>query len=106
MENLNNLPPFYAGQKVVYITGKHMPKNSIHTIKSCFRSECGCWGVLINKEEYHIINTGSFSCTVCGNDFSKLSNGWKAESFRPAQEQIMKLVSYSKVLKEQPISVN
>jgi len=46
--NLKNLPPFYVGQKVVYITGISMPKDSIHIISDCLKKECNCYVVSVN----------------------------------------------------------
>lgn len=50
MENLNNLPPFYVGQKVVYITGDNMPKNSIHIVREVILADCGCFILKINTK--------------------------------------------------------
>jgi hypothetical protein len=50
MKNLNNLPPFYEGQKVVYITGIAMPKYSIHTVKAVIKHPCGLYSIRIGVD--------------------------------------------------------
>lgn len=105
--NKLNLPPFYVGQKVVYITGINMPKNSIHTISEIVKKPCGCCiGIRINNEPF-IPTSGFFSnirCVNCGNIYPRaLDTGelWNPESFRPLQQQKFPLMTFSKIVEKE-----
>jgi hypothetical protein len=116
MNNLNNLPPFYIGQKVVYITGKIMPKDSIHIVSDIKREDCGCWVISINGYKLHSSLPPKpykcFTCDSCGGIMLETwtSNdgfdGWNPNSFRAIQEQSFPLLTYSKVLEEVAVSAN
>jgi hypothetical protein len=114
----SNIPPFYIGQKVVYITGVNMPKNSIHKVLACYKSACGkCWSVIIEAlSNYNPKNIGECThvkCPRCNSVQTKqqflqnaVKGGWCAESFRPVQELKMKKVELSKLMEELPVSAN
>lgn len=107
MENevLNNLPPFYVGQKVVYITGKNMLKDSIHTVSEIEKSRCGCYFIWIGNE---VKIKGKpfdyYSCVECGKislgSFIH-SNGWSSKSFRPLQESVFPSLTMSRVIEKE-----
>ena len=67
----SNIPPFHIGQKVMYITGKNMPKDSMHIVKDIYQSECGCWSMTINNEEtvYSPIRCKEIICMDCGKEY-------------------------------------
>lgn len=99
MGKLNNLPPFYIGQKVVYITGSFMSKGSIHTVKGVNQYSCGCWLIDIgtvgnNPNGTYCHKHGENYCTTSPIDY------WASLSFRAYQEQKLKLISLTKVLEE------
>lgn len=109
MNSLNNLPPFYIGQKVVYITGIHMPKGSIHTVSDYHEAPCGCKSIAINGHKI-TRKTGEFNCTDHPGEFigtyDNDDNTYYPESFRPLVEQTLPLISYSKVLEEVLVGTN
>jgi len=90
-----NLPPFYIGQKVIYITGISMPKDSVHTVSDMRQNICGCWSIEINGAVIKTIpfkNDGTHvSCDDC-NYFEPLRSshfkltGWDPRSFRAIKE--------------------
>jgi len=107
--SLNNLPPFYIGQKVVYITGHNMPKDSIHIVYDYYQSECGCWSIAIDNKPFEIKET--LRRCICCNDIRNgkafINNtGWIYTSFRALKEQSFPLLTYSKVLEEVGVSAN
>jgi len=108
---LNNMPLFYVGQKVVYITGISMPKNSIHTVSDYVIDPCGCHRVYIDGE-IKIVNKGKnpntslFRCIDCGTVYPKSKGishdyGWKVSSFRAVQEQSYPLMTFSKIVEKE-----
>ena len=108
MEN-NNLPPFYPGQKVVYITGHNMPKGSIHAVESCFKQECGCWALYIACDKStKRLDADFWSCPECGKKVNYrpvIRQSWCASSFRPIQQQRFPLIKLSQI-KEQELCAN
>lgn len=109
---LSNLPPFYIGQKVVYITGANMPKNSVHTVRGVFKQACGCIMILIDRESNRMPNdTTHVRCVECNKRVTigeYIDAGWFATSFRPVQEQAFPSLTYSKVVEKESelISLN
>lgn len=104
MNILNNLSPFYIGQKVVYITGIYHPKNTIYTIKDIIKYPCGCYGIDIGEKD-------TYGISICGDHNSYLNTPsniayYDSNSFRPLQELKFPLISYSKVLEEQLVGSN
>jgi len=107
--NLNNLPPFYIGQKVIYITGTNMPKDSIHTVSGLHKSDCGCYVIQINgqppKVEIGDISNPNWKCKQCGKQYKKTNENcfrrWLASSFRPLQEETFPLIELSKVIEKE-----
>ena len=102
-----NLPPFYAGQKVVaLVTGFGMNKGDQKTVISCFK-HCCQWhidiGLLSPVDK-------TFTCKKC-NSKLQLINGKtlypEAVCFAPVQENFQS-ISLEKVLEEETklISVN
>lgn len=114
---MNNLPPFHVGQKVVYITGIRMPKNSIHIVTRVCKYNCGCWAIEIDTggppNAYHPTTT-HVRCNYCHKaepiwDFLPMfENCWDAESFRAAQELGFPLIQLTKVIEkeQQLVSAN
>lgn len=104
MEKLN-LPPFHIGQKVIYITGKYMPKNSIHTVEEVIKDVCGCYIISVNtktpKVEYGVTH---LYCGVCKKQFpinKWKTNYWNASSFRAAEEINIPLMTFSEIKKKE-----
>lgn len=103
---MKNLPPFYIGQKVIYITGKNMPKNSIHTVTDVFEKGCGCcFSIEIDsKPEPYCVNTDNaidFKCTHCNKVYAITSQnrrvGWNPESFRATEDIKASVMSFTKI---------
>ncbi len=97
--NKLNLPPFYIGQKVIYITGNNMPKDSIHTIINIIKMHCGCFCIDIGKQ------CNVLTKTYCINHASKIGpflpsskiQWFNSNSFRPFQQQSFPLIKLSKI---------
>lgn len=114
--SLNNLPPFYIGQKVVYITGRNMPKLSKHIISDIKQEDCGCWVMSINGHKLHSALPPKpykgFTCDICNGVMFEIwtstdgLDGWNPNSFRAIKEQSFPLLTYSKVLEEVAVSAN
>jgi len=112
MNNLNNLPPLYIGQKVVYITGYNMPKDSIHIVKDVFKIKC-CNTWIISITTPFIIGKGYHLCSCCNTELSSdfilnipKNQSFSASSFRAIESQSFPLLTYSKVLEEVAVSAN
>lgn len=115
MEHLNNLPPFYIGQKVVYITGKNMPKGTIDTIIDIKPNWCSCCPYVLllkdNKVDDDFRDCSNVECECCGEivpleKHLTIRFFWFSTSFRPLQEQTFPLISMKKVLEEQLVCSN
>lgn len=95
-----NLPPFYVGQRVVYITGVHMPKYSVHTVMDIRQHPCGCWIVNINdiSIQSDIAIGETVRCLQCDKVFKNThGSGFLSTSFRPLQEQKAPLMTFSEI---------
>ena|ERR1700741_4777634 len=114
---LNNLPPFYIGQKVIYITGINMPKGIIDIVIDIKKCPCKCdtHMILLSKNKYEEEFLDStiplVECELCGNivdvkDELEIMGYWLASSFRSLQEQTFPLISYSKVLDKELVCAN
>ena len=99
--NLNNLPPFYVGQKVVAVASHSQglfKQGQIFTIKSVFISKCKCndWSVTIG----YTSNNKLKECSTCGavwdNDFS-----FSATRFAPLQESVFPSLTMSRVIEKE-----
>mgnify|MGYP003490020378 CR=1 FL=1 len=85
MEKMN-LPPFYIGQKVVYVgSGRTFPLNSIHTISDLKKDSCGCWSVEVDGKNIEFKNEYS-RCKACGKVYTGFYYGYFTSAFRPVQE--------------------
>jgi len=99
MNELNNFAPFFVGQKVVYITGKCMAKDSIHVVRGVTQYSCGCWAIDIGESH----NSRGCYCSKHNSDPIYTRKAYyQASSFRPLQEQKFPLISYKKVLETTP----
>ena len=108
MENLNNLPPFYVGQKIVYITGHNMPKDSIHIVKGIKISCCEGYAVNVGiktKRYFEHKNNGitHIRCSKCKriSEIDDFFNWILASSFRPLQESPFPSLTMKEVVKEE-----
>jgi len=113
MDNLN-LPPFYIGETVEYITGNSMLKSTKVIVTHVFKTECGCWNILFNNSNSFIIGE-DVECPACNKIFSYSEEelytgrvGWLASSFRSLQESTFPSLTWSKVLEKESelISMN
>lgn len=99
-----NIAPFQIGDKVIYITGISMPKNSIHEITGLHIHACGCWAVAINNIPFREMNvtTPMVRCIICYDVHSSRHykiDGWAATSFRKVSEQPMKKLTFKEIEK-------
>lgn len=104
MKNLlNNLPPFYVGENVVYITGNSMPKNSVHIVSDIWKDPCGCFSLSINgklRDGIKSINpfTKCYRCEkIYSSDLEISESGWESESFKSLQKQKLKLITFKQI---------
>jgi uncharacterized protein YqfB (UPF0267 family) len=106
MENLKNLPPFYAGQEVVAVRDHSQlayMKGDEFVVKSIYR-DCCQWLITVGKKS----SAEYVTCTVCKVRRRKHSDDYEfgASGFAPKQELKMKTLTFSEVMKEQLISMN
>lgn len=102
MENLN-LPPFYVGQRVVYLTGNHMVKGSIHPVKAIVQMSCGCWLIDVGVS---VDNANGYRCSKDGGIFMKQnteSSFFDATSFAPIEEQFRSITFEEVISIESPL---
>jgi hypothetical protein len=71
---------WYVGQKVVYVTGKNMPKNSEHIILGLQTFSCGCVAFDIGTRRNRHLN---ISVCDCLNVLPYNGCEWESTSFRP-----------------------
>jgi hypothetical protein len=104
------LPPFYIGQKVVYITGKDMPKDSIHTVREIIKTTCGCHWIDIGRTFSNMSYPPTVKCFSCGNmiirDNDNNIKWYHTTSFRPLQELKFPLMTFSRVIEKELVSAN
>lgn len=105
MENqLNNLPPFYIGQKVVSLqTHKGQVKGEIYTVTGVF--QCVCKSYLISWGAPHGIAGARCNCHNCCSFMPVPSNNpyWVApqEYFAPIQENPFPSLTMKQVIKKE-----
>ena len=98
-----NIPPFYVGQKVMYITGDNMPKNSTHIVSDIWQKECGCWVIQINNNiEFATKKSDEvWRCAKCKssrpNSPNTVKAGWLASSFRAIEEIKTPLMTFKEI---------
>ncbi len=106
---LNNLPPFYVGQKVVsLVNGIKFPelkKGNTYTVLSIHKFSCGCHGINVGIKITH----GSLFIKCCGESTIIPHNGIKyhrSEIFTPLQHAKFPLLKLTRVIEEQLIAQN
>lgn len=98
---MKNIPPFYVGQKVVYITGICMPKNTICKVSYICREDCGCWVMGVNNETPSSANI-IMRCNLCGCiTIPKANHAFDCNSFRPLQELKAQMLTFEKIKEEE-----
>ena len=104
MEKKVNIAPFIVGDKVVYITGISMPKNSRHIVSEIRQDICGCWTIGINgipiKLDYKFNTVFRCSCGAI-NDIDMI--GWDAKSFRKIAEQKPPMLTFEKIKEDESV---
>ena len=108
MEHLNNLPPFYVGQKVVYIKNIALLENSIHIVRSIRPWPCGCFDVFVDAYNFTAHSNWSGRVRCPDHDWCMLpgSCGIDSKSFRPVLQEKAPLIKLIKVIEEQPVIAN
>lgn len=103
--NLNNLPPFYIGETVEYITGKNMPKGTHVIVTGIKREGCGCWTISFKDNPFFDDGLGNelVKCACCKKKFRNSNElcGWFSTSFSPIKKQSFPLISLSKVIEKE-----
>jgi len=112
----NNLPPFYLGEEVEYVTGENMPKGTKVTVTLVYRYPCGCWGINhdCNKDKliYEAPPSGLWRCYDCKCMFSQktYTNLWDPSAFRSLQRPkpmtFIKLAEIQETEKEEVLTLN
>lgn len=115
MENeaLNNLPPFYVGQKVVYIGTKRRLKGT-HTILSIHKGCCKCIDFEVEietKNNIDIHGATLVQCNECGTIIPAekyRTYTFCSSVFRPLQESVFPSLTMSRVIEKEKelISMN
>ena len=100
-----NIPPFYVGQKVVYIKSEWFPKDSVHIVSSINRIKCGCWEVYVDGKGWGKNNQRNKNviCKGCyGRYFSvKTYLGYLHSDFKPIEEMKAPLLTFEKIKEEE-----
>jgi hypothetical protein len=103
MENLNNLPPFYVGQKVVYISGVNMPKYSRHIVLDIIKWPCGCWYIDVGQK----VSNVAVNARCLEHDARMMVNNdvkyFLASSFRQEEKQTYPLIELKKVIEKEKV---
>lgn len=96
-----NIPPFYIGQKVVYITGINMPKNSVHVVTGMNCSPCcGAFRLFIEIPAGKNDPTKPYALCTNGCKYKKPQNyevAWDPNSFRPLEYIKPKLMTFEEI---------
>ncbi len=104
MENLNNLPPFFKGQKVVCIKSHSQGifrKGQTFTVTSV-EFVCCAWVVRVG-----IKNVAPFCQCNCLKLYpSGLDSDFEPSCFAPLQEQKFPLIKLSKIIEKELVSAN
>lgn len=100
MSNKLNLPPFYIGETVEYITGYSMPKGTKVVVTEIFKLSCNCkWGIAFDGNK--INQRLSIGCMECGCIYDKSIiepyDPWLASSFRSIQTQKFPLLTFKQI---------
>lgn len=77
---------FKIGQKVVYITGLNLPKDSIWIIKDIIKFECGCMSIDIGLSNYYskrVMCANHTNIAIVNNSVRYFSS----KSFRPLESK-------------------
>lgn len=115
--NLNNLPPFYVGQKVVSIESFDcLVEGHVYTVIKCHLRTCGCgWVVEVNIPNISVDGNRIYKgmtvrCSSCKKLRLSQSNNacYFHRRFRPLQESVFPSLTMSKVVEKesQLISMN
>ena len=90
----SNLPPFYVGQKVVYVGWDPSLKNTIHTVNALYKLTCGCWIVYSDT-----LPLGEYDmCSNCNKKTTRVyARIAMAKSLSPIQEQNFPLITLEKI---------
>lgn len=114
----NNLPPFYVGEEVEYVTGKKMPKGTKVIVNAVFQEKCGCWLINHDKGKQSVKTEDAYDyghitwkCLNCGKNFGRYDRyGWYASSFRrlqrPKPMTFIKLAEIQETEKEEVLTLN
>lgn len=110
-------PPFYSGQKVIYVGDpcEQLKKNKIYIVNGCKRNECGCWCVDVSNVVHELFDSITTRCTVCCSIrhstygySTEIENGevsgvwWFPErDFRPAEEMKAPAMTFEKIVQEE-----
>lgn len=104
---LNNLFPFYSGQKVVALANWRMDENKyivekekIYKVNKCFKCNCGKIQVTLVGIQASI----GTKCCTCGN--VKQENFFNAIYFKPIQEQKFPLIKLKQIKENEETKIN
>lgn len=103
MNPLENLPPFYPGQKVVYIgprNARGFESNKIYTVVECAKlCICNTWDVDVGIP----VRTGykGTMCYTCGKTDLRKTQILLAEYFKPVQQQKFPLIKLERVTEKE-----
>jgi len=93
--NLNNLPPFYVGQKVVALKTQEQgayEKGCEYVVKQLTHNCCK-WVISIGNTSF----TGYVNCAICGKSYRSKIWWHAASSFAPITSQF-ETISYTRVM--------
>lgn len=100
----SNLPPFYIGQKVVYVGVHKELKDAVYTVLGVITYECGCHSVDIGLKNHSLYSIISCSCPLknCVPKAERNIRYFKHTSLRPIEQQKLPLMTFKEIrVKEQ-----
>lgn len=108
---MKNLPPFYIGQTVEYITGINMPKGTKVIVTEVHQESCGCWMIDFKGNSNTNLSIGTHCiCNLCSKPIivTSINAVWDAKSFKAVQELPFPSLTYKKVVEKESelISLN
>ena len=111
----NNLPPFYVGEEVEYVTGKLMPKGTKVIVTKIFKSPCGCWSMFHDGPKGNFTTSKNTTCGICRSVWPAITKigeelPWITKSFRRLQRTkpmtLIKLAEIQETEKKEVLTLN
>lgn len=95
----SKLPPFYVGQKVVYVGLRGLfPKDKTLIVSAVAQGSCGCWVIAIQGSMYDKIkHTPGKYCSICDGIETTGVSGYIPRIFRAVESQPFPLITLTQI---------